>query len=92
MTLNMNDPFEAHAYFALLFLCDRCGRELEHKSNHKIGSDAYCREFASAARVQNWYCPPPDRQGLMHVMFCLCNECVPFIEEELARTAWDKLP
>ena len=86
MLLDMNDPFDAHAMFALLFECDRCGRRLEHESKHQIGSGKYCQELASVARRQEWFCPEADADGNMHVMFCLCPNCAPFKEEELAKT------
>ena len=91
MPLNMNDPFEAHAMFALLFECDRCGRRLEYESKHEVASEHYCKEMASEARQQKWFCPDVEHDGKMHVMFCLCPDCVPFQEEELAKTKWNKL-
>ena len=77
--------------FALLFVCERCGRTLHHESKHEMGSDDYCRELANEARRQNWFCPLADPDGKMHVMFCLCSDCTPFKDEELAKTKWHKL-
>lgn len=91
MPLNMNDPFEAHAVFALLFVCDRCSRRLEYKSSQEVGSEGYSKGLADEARRQNWYCPEMGPDGKMHVMFCLCPDCAPFREEELAKTKWHKL-
>jgi hypothetical protein len=91
MPLNMNNPYEAHAMFALLFECDRCGRRLEYDSVHEIGSEHYCGELANEARKQKWFCPEADPDGKMHVMFCLCPDCARFKDQELARTKWNKL-
>jgi len=91
MPLNMNDPFEAHAVFALLFVCERCGRNLQFESELEIGSEGYSKELANEARLQNWFCPAAEPDGKMHVMFCLCPDCAPFKEEELAKTKWHKL-
>jgi hypothetical protein len=91
MSLDMKDPFEVHAYFALLFTCDRCGKDLQPIPKHEMGSDDYCKEFAVTAKARKWFCPPPEPDGSMHVMFCLCPDCVPFKEEELKKTKWKKL-
>ena len=91
MPLDMKDPYDAHAYFALLFQCDRCGRELEHNVTGEIGEADYCSGIAAEAKAQGWFCPEREPDGSMHVMFCLCPDCAIFKEEELRKTQWQKL-
>jgi hypothetical protein len=91
MPLDMNDPYEAHAYFALFFVCERCGQGLQFQPEHEMGSEDYCTELANEARRYHWFCPGMESDGSMHVMFCLCPDCVPFKDEELTKTEWKKL-
>lgn len=91
MSLNMDDPFLAHAVFALRFVCDRCGGELSCSCQHEFASDAYYSALAVEARRQEWFCAPRDLGGKMHVMFCLCPGCGCFKEQELKKTKWQRL-
>jgi hypothetical protein len=75
--MDLNDPFVADAYFTLLFVCDRCGRSLDHVPNHEMGSEKYCEELASEARRKNCFCPDADSDGGMDISFCFCPDCAP---------------
>lgn len=87
----MDDPFQAHALFALQFVCERCQRVLQNGSAAEIGSDDFCKRLADDARREGWFCPQAQKDGTMHVMFSLCPDCAKYAEEELAKTKWKGL-
>ena len=91
MSLDMNDPYEAHAVFALEFQCERCERILPHSNEFILGSDEYYLSVATAAREEDWFCPEKDKDNRMQVMFCLCPNCAEYAEEELKKTKWEAI-
>jgi hypothetical protein len=72
--LNMDDPFDAHAVFALEFTCAVCERRLDIETPFEFASDDYYRFLADCAREAGWYCPPADPTGAMDVMTTYCPE------------------
>jgi hypothetical protein len=83
--LNMSDPFDAHAYFALDFQCDRCGKQLDPPSSFPFDTDNYYLDISKRAKDSGWFCPPANERDEMHVDFCLCPVCKIFKDEELAK-------
>jgi hypothetical protein len=73
--LDMNDPHEAHAVFAMEFRCEACAKELPPNSEQSRFSDAWFRDLASLARKKKWFAPPADADGKMDVMRAWCPEC-----------------
>jgi hypothetical protein len=73
--LDMDDPHEAHAVFALEFNCEACGATLEAKFEEKIYSNAWYRRLASLAKAKKWYAPPASADGSMDVMSAWCPDC-----------------
>jgi hypothetical protein len=74
-TLDMNDPHEAHAVFAMEFRCEACGNELLANSEQNRFSNAWFRDLASLARTKKWFAPSPDADGKMDVMRAWCPDC-----------------
>jgi hypothetical protein len=66
-SLDMNDAHEAHAFFALLFDCENCGRVMGFQSSHTELSDEWYLELAKQAKVEGWYVPPADADGKVDV-------------------------
>ena len=75
MSLDMNDPYEAHALFALNFDCESCGRVIEFHSPHPQFTDPWYHGLARQARLERWFVPPADAEGKMDVMSAWCAEC-----------------
>jgi hypothetical protein len=75
--LDMDDPFQAHAFFALTFECAVCRRELAFESHGAEFTAEWFRELASHAKQAGWAVPPPDETGSMNVMTAWCLACSP---------------
>ena len=94
--LDMDDPHEAHAVFAMEFRCEACGKELSPDSREDRFSNAWFRELASLARKKKWFAPPADSDGKMDVMRAWCAECAArlnlAIESKVLATRPDQRP
>jgi hypothetical protein len=75
MSLDMNNPYQAHAVFALSFDCEACGRLMEFSSPYPEFTDSWYRDLAEQARAQKWFVPAADANGKMDVMSAWCSEC-----------------
>ena len=75
MSLDVHNPWEAHAYFTLCFVCDECERPLDFPSELEAVSDAWCVAIARAAFEAGWFVPHPDPDGSMDVMSAWCPDC-----------------
>jgi hypothetical protein len=75
IVVDMNDAHEAHAFFALLFDCENCGRVMDFQSSHTELSDEWYLELAKQAKVEGWYVPPADADGKVDVMSAWCCQC-----------------
>ena len=74
--LNMNDPYEAHAFFVCSFDCDDCGAEVLRDVGFEGCDDEGCRHIADKAKAAGWYVPPAEApDGRMDVETCYCPEC-----------------
>ncbi len=71
----MHDPFEAHAYFALMFACITCQRVMPFDSDKTEFTDEWFRELAARGKSEGWFVPPPDEAGSMDVMTAWCPAC-----------------
>lgn len=92
MQPDMNNPYDAHAVFAMSFICDRCGKQLpEPPLNTGERDDDWFLALARKAEAEGWFVPPKEADGKMNVMFCLSPECVKYKDEELAKTTWEKI-
>ena len=75
MSLDVNNPWEAHAYFALGFWCEACETCFEFHSPHKECSDEWFVAIARAAFDGGWFVPHPLRDGRMDCMTAYCPRC-----------------
>jgi hypothetical protein len=75
MALDLKNPWEAHAYFALGFSCEQCEQHLEFQSPHQACSDEWCAAIAQAAFDAGWFVPHPLHDGQMDVMSAYCPRC-----------------
>ena len=74
----MDDPFQAHAFFALTFECAVCHRELSFESHTSEFTHKWFRDLASHAKRAGWLVPPADERGYMDVMTAWCPVCGPY--------------
>ena len=75
MALDVHNPWEAHAYFALGFYCEDCKAHFEFQSAHEECSDDWCVAIAKAAFEAGWYIPQPLPDGMVDVMTAYCPRC-----------------
>ncbi len=75
MALDLSDPYQTYAFFAVEFICLGCNRLLEVASKHESPSDEWCVDAARQARVAGWYVPPENGNGLKDIETCYCPEC-----------------
>jgi hypothetical protein len=75
MALDVHNPWEAHAYFALGFSCEKCGTHFEFQSPHEDCSDEWCAAIARAAFEAGWFIPHPLPDGRMDFMTAYCPRC-----------------
>jgi hypothetical protein len=70
---NLNDPFEAHAYWALAFLCDGCPAGLALPEGVRQFSREWFETMAAHARKVEWTVDDPGGYG--HYFDCYCPKC-----------------
>ena len=75
VALDVENPWEAHAFFALGFWCEDCKGCLDFDSEQEVGSDEWCVEQARSAFDHGWFIPPPLENGGMDVMSAWCPQC-----------------
>lgn len=75
MALEVNNPWEAVAYFSLGFHCDDCKVSLEIDSSLEIASDEWCAELARIAYQHEWFINHPDEDGSMDFCTAWCPAC-----------------
>ena len=75
MIFDIDDPYHAHAFFAVCFACDDCGAELLPLPDGKAASDEWCVEFAGRARAAGWYVPPAEAGSVADVWTTYCPAC-----------------
>ena len=70
---NLDDPFEAHAYWALAFICDGCPAALDFPEGPRQFSRAWFENMASDAHKAGWTVEDPG--GFKHYFDCYCPQC-----------------
>lgn len=75
MPLDVDNPWEAHAYFVLGFSCDDCHKHFEFESPHEACSDEWCVTIARAAFDAGWFVPHPLPDGRMDFETAWCPLC-----------------
>ena len=73
--LDVHEPYQAHAFFALGFTCEKCKVSLPGSSDDVECSDLWCRNIAKDAESKGWVVPPPTADGSMDVMTTWCPAC-----------------
>ena len=73
--LDVHEPYQAHAYFALAFTCEVCRSDLEAPNEGEQFSYRWYRALALKAKELKWHVPQPDKKGNMDVMRTWCPEC-----------------
>lgn len=74
--LNMNDPFDVHAYFLCGFTCNDCEAEVVPDSGCDGCADKDCRHLSDKAKALGWYVPPPEPpDNCMDIETCYCPTC-----------------
>jgi hypothetical protein len=74
--LDVNERFEAHAYFALWFDCEECNRQIDFVESEDRLSNRWLRQLAQHARNTGWFVHPLDPSGGMgDVMLAWCPDC-----------------
>lgn len=71
--LDMADPYDAYAYFALCFICAGCQAVLTPDEGLEGCDDLGCRHIADKAKALGWYVPPPEgpeRRMTLDVGYC----------------------
>jgi hypothetical protein len=74
MSFDIDDPYHAHAYFAVSFACDDCNKELPYPPGEPA-SDEWCESFAQIARREGWYVPPGHPVELTDTFTSFCAAC-----------------
>jgi hypothetical protein len=62
--LDVTNPWEAHAYFALVFRCEDCHIYFSIASAHPECSDEWCIGLARGAFDAGWFIPLPARDSM----------------------------
>jgi hypothetical protein len=75
MPLDVNNPWEAVAYFTLGFHCEDCKVFIEFDSSHKPCSNDWCIQLAKTAFERGWFIKHPDKNGSMDVGTAWCPQC-----------------
>jgi hypothetical protein len=74
--LDMGDPYDAHAYFMLSFICSRCETALDADEAMSGRDDMSCRRLADKAKASGWFVPPPEGpERRMSLETCYCPSC-----------------
>ena len=73
--LDMDDPHEAHAVFAMRFACESCEKELVPDSKGEPFTNRWYSDLARLAKDRKWFTPSADAEGKMDVMRTWCPEC-----------------
>jgi hypothetical protein len=73
--LDIHEPYQAHAIFALGFKCEECGVVLSKLTDHSECSDEWCRTIAKDAKSKGWIVPPVEKDRSMDVMTTWCPAC-----------------
>ena len=75
--LDMDDPFDIHAYFLGPFTCSSCGAELLPAEPYDGWDDLGCRHLADEAKRAGWFVPlmPPSRHEPLATDPCYCPQC-----------------
>ena len=75
MALDVNNPWEALAYFSLGFYCEDCKASLQIDSIHEAATDEWCVELAQAAHGRGWFINHPSDDGSMDFCTVWCPVC-----------------
>ena len=73
--LNMTNPWEAHAYVALVFRCEDCQTYHTIDSPHAECTDDWCVQLARSAFDSGWFIPHPLHDGSLDTMTSWCPTC-----------------
>jgi hypothetical protein len=68
-----SEPFQAHAYWALMFNCDGCSAGMELPSVARQFSRAWFEKMAADAKQTGWTVYDPE--GLGWFFECYCPKC-----------------
>lgn len=71
---DLSDKYQAHAYWALMFICD-CGEALELPENHRQFSKSYFEQMAKDANAAGWTLPELKDTDSVPEMICHCPNC-----------------
>ncbi len=74
MSLDMNDAYQAHAFFALEFDREECGRLVDFSSSFPKFTDKWYSELAIASKKQGWFVPPSGAKDKMDVLSAWCPD------------------
>ena len=75
MPLDVDNPWEAHAYFNMGFHCEDCKTPFEFFSDLESTSDDWCVAIARAAFQAGWFVPHPTTDGHLDVVNAWCPDC-----------------
>jgi hypothetical protein len=75
MALDINNPWEVVAYFALAFYCEECSASMDFDSPHEPCSDKWCIELAKTAFERGWFIRHPNKDGSMDLVTAWCPNC-----------------
>ncbi len=71
---DLTDKYQAHAYWALAFICD-CGAGLDLPLNHRQFSRLYFEQMATDAKYAGWTLPDMKDPDSVPDMICFCPAC-----------------
>jgi len=75
VALDVHNPWQAVAYFALMFNCEDCGTYLDLDSPYEPCSDEWYVQLAMTAFKSGWFIEHPGNDGSMDVMSAWCPVC-----------------
>ena len=70
---DLSEKYQAHAYWALDFICDGCLRNLETYPNERQFSRAWFVGMAEQAKAEGWFVP--EHKNEISEMICYCPAC-----------------
>jgi hypothetical protein len=75
MSFDVNNPWEAVAYFTLGFYCEDCKASIDFDSAHEPCSDEWCVQLVKIAFERGWFISHPNKDGSMDVCSAWCSKC-----------------
>lgn len=70
---DISEPFQAHAYWALAFICDGCSADMELPSEPRQFSRGWFEKMAVQAKQAGWTVEDPE--GFGWFFECYCPDC-----------------